>query len=98
MSRNFEDIKISRRYAAYAVFEGFEPGVYTTWEAAEAQVKGYRKNKYKGFPSLEKASRAYNRHLKEKEMLSNPIPKTKKRKSLKRHSNVNDDLPPWDIN
>jgi ribonuclease HI len=96
MPRNFEDIKISLRYAAYAVFEGFEPGVYTTWEAAEAQVKGYRKNKYKGFPSLEKASRAYNRHLKEKEMLSKPMPKTKPR-SLKRKRNVNDDLPPWDI-
>ena len=51
MPRGFDDIKLSRRHAAYVVFEGFEPGVYSTWQETEAQVRGYRNNKYKGFPS-----------------------------------------------
>ena len=69
MPRGFDDIKLSRRHAAYVVFEGVKPGVYTTWEETEAQVKGYRNNKYKGFPSLEKAGRAYHRYLKEKKAM-----------------------------
>ena len=46
MPRGFDDIKISRGHAAYVVFEGFEPGVYTTWEETEDQVKRYSNNKF----------------------------------------------------
>ncbi|MAF70009.1 MAG: hypothetical protein CL591_05310 [Alteromonas sp.] len=97
MPRGFDDIKIFRRYAAYVVFEGFEPGVYATWEEADAQVKGFRKNKHKGFLSIEKARRAYKRYLKEKKAISKPKSKPKKQKPVKRSAVIDDDLPPWDI-
>ncbi|OCF57907.1 hypothetical protein L486_03929 [Kwoniella mangroviensis CBS 10435] len=41
--------------AYYAVASGRNPGVYTTWTEAEAQVKGYAGAKYKKFPSLSQA-------------------------------------------
>lgn len=97
MPRGFDDIKLSRRHAAYVVFEGFEPGVYSEWQETEAQVKGYRNNKYKGFPSLEKARRAYNRYLKEKREMSKPKSKPKEQKTIKWAAVIDDDLPPWDI-
>ncbi len=97
MPRGFDDLKLSRRHAAYVVFEGVKPGVYTTWEETEAQVKGYRNNKYKGFPSLEKAGRAYHRYLKEKKTVSKPKAKPKEQKPIKRSAVIDDDLPPWDI-
>ena len=39
----------------YAVASGKNPGIYTTWPDAEAQVKGYGGAKYKGFPSRAEA-------------------------------------------
>ena len=107
MPRSFDDIKISRRNEAYVVFEGAEPGVYTTWEETEEQVKRYSNNKHKGFPSLEKARRAYKRYLKEKKRSSDSKPKAKlkasKRKlkeveTRKRNIALDNSLPPWDIN
>lgn len=97
MPRGFDDIKISRRHAAYVVFEGFEPGVYATWEEVDAQVKGFHKNKHKGFQSIEKARRAYKRYLKEKRAISKAKSKPKKQKPIKRSAAIDDDLPPWDI-
>lgn len=97
MPRSFDDIKISRRHAAYVVFEGFKPGVYATWEETEEQVKRYSNNKHKGFPSLEKARRAYKRYLKEKRAISKAKSKPKKQKPIKRSAAIDDDLPPWDI-
>lgn len=35
----------------YAVANGRKPGIYTSWPAAEAQVKGYGGARYKGFAS-----------------------------------------------
>lgn len=107
MPRSFDDIKISRRHAAYVVFEGFKPGVYATWEETEEQVKRYSNNKHKGFPSLEKARCAYKRYLKEKKRSSDSKPKVKlkasKRKpkkveTRKRNIALDNSLPPWDIN
>ena len=39
----------------YAVKNGFVPGIYTTWEECEAQVKGYKGARYKSFSNEEDA-------------------------------------------
>jgi ribonuclease HI len=39
----------------YAVREGHSPGVYLTWEACEAQVKGYPNAKFKSFRTKKEA-------------------------------------------
>ena len=43
----------------YVVWEGHTPGIYTEWEAAEAQVKGYPEAAFKAFSSREEAEIAY---------------------------------------
>ena len=35
----------------YAVLHGRQPGVYDSWSAAEAQVRGFRKAKHRSFPT-----------------------------------------------
>lgn len=39
----------------YAVKKGYQPGIYTSWEECEKQVKGYSGAEYKRFYSLEDA-------------------------------------------
>ena len=43
----------------YVVWEGHTPGIYTEWEEAEAQVKGYPEAVFKAFSSREEAEIAY---------------------------------------
>ena len=43
----------------YVVWEGHTPGIYTEWEAAEVQVKGYPEAVFKAFSSREEAEIAY---------------------------------------
>ena len=43
----------------YVVWEGHSPGIYTEWEAAEAQVKGYPEAIFKAFSSREEAEIAF---------------------------------------
>ncbi|MBR4297908.1 MAG: ribonuclease H family protein [Bacteroidaceae bacterium] len=43
----------------YVVWEGHTPGIYTEWEEAEAQVKGYPEAAFKAFSSREEAEIAY---------------------------------------
>lgn len=43
----------------YVVWDGHQPGVYTTWEAAKQQIDGYPQAKYKSFASKEEADKAY---------------------------------------
>ena len=43
----------------YVVWEGHTPGIYTEWEAAEAQVKGYPEAIFKAFSSREEAEIAF---------------------------------------
>lgn len=43
----------------YVVWEGHTPGIYTAWEEAEAQVKGYPEAVFKAFSSREEAEIAY---------------------------------------
>jgi ribonuclease HI len=42
----------------YVVWQGREPGIYDSWEACDAQVKGVGA-KYKGFATLAEAEEAY---------------------------------------
>lgn len=43
----------------YVVWEGHEPGVYTSWDAAKQQIDGYPKAKYKSFGSKAEAEKAF---------------------------------------
>ena len=45
----------------YVVWEGHTPGIYTEWEAAEAQVKGYPEAVFKAFSSREEAEIAFEK-------------------------------------
>ena len=47
-----------RRY--YVVWNGVEPGIYSTWQECEAQTKGVKQALYKSFDSLEQAEQAYS--------------------------------------
>ena len=47
-----------KKAAYYVVWSGKTPGIYDTWEACEAQVKGVMGAKYKGFPTREEAESA----------------------------------------
>lgn len=43
----------------YTVWQGRAPGVYTTWEACEAQIKGIKDAKFKSFGSITEANKAF---------------------------------------
>ena len=48
----------SKKY--YAVARGYKPGIYTSWfgpNGADAQIRGYTRARYKGFPSLAEAEK-----------------------------------------
>jgi ribonuclease HI len=46
----------------YAVAVGREPGLYTTWDACQAQVKGYSNAKFKGFTNTKEAQFFLQQH------------------------------------
>jgi ribonuclease HI len=43
----------------YVVWQGRIPGVYTTWDACQAQISGFSSAKYKSFDTLAQAKQAY---------------------------------------
>lgn len=43
----------------YVIWRGRRPGIYTTWAAAEEQVKGFAGAQYKAFGSREEAETAF---------------------------------------
>lgn len=43
----------------YVVWEGIEPGIYDSWEECEEMIKGYPGARYKSFPDLDSAVKAY---------------------------------------
>lgn len=43
----------------YVVWSGNAPGIYDSWEECKAQVEGFPGAKYRSFPTLEDATRAY---------------------------------------
>ncbi len=61
----------------YVVWKGREPGVYDQWDDCHRQVEGFQGAKYKGFPDLETARRAYTEgpeeHLKPAPKAMTPI-------------------------
>ncbi len=51
-------MKKKKKY--YAVRKGRKPGIYTSWEEAEKQVKGFSNPDYKGFENLQDAKAYMN--------------------------------------
>ena len=47
-----------KRY--YVVWNGVEPGIYSTWQECEAQIKGVKQTLYKSFDTIEEAEKAYS--------------------------------------
>ncbi len=47
-----------KRY--YVVWNGLKPGVYSSWEECQAQIKGVKQALYKSFATLPEAERAYS--------------------------------------
>ncbi len=43
----------------YVVWQGAKPGVYDSWADCQAQIKGYKGAKFKGFASFAEAQAAY---------------------------------------
>lgn len=44
----------------YVVWEGFEPGIYNSWEECKKYITNYPNAKYKSFKSLAEAKEAFN--------------------------------------
>ena len=43
----------------YVVWNGIQPGIYSSWEQCQAQIKGVKQALYKAFDTLAEAERAY---------------------------------------
>jgi ribonuclease HI len=43
----------------YVVWKGYQPGIYPTWDECKKQVEGFSGAKYKSFPSLQEAEKAF---------------------------------------
>lgn len=54
---SFAGVMAKNKY--YVVWEGNQPGVYTSWTECQLQIKGYPNAKYKAFKSKEEAEQAY---------------------------------------
>jgi len=95
MSRRVSNHNVTSKKAAYSVFVGRKPGVSETWKEAEAQVKGYSGNCYKGFPSLLEARRAYRCFLKEAKVVTESESKPQKVRKTKLGVITDFDLGIW---
>lgn len=49
--------KTKKKY--YVVWDGINPGIYTSWEECKRQIHGYAKAKYKSFDSEDEAREAW---------------------------------------
>ena len=47
----------------YVVWDGVNPGIYSSWTECQLQIKGYKAAKYKSFDSLQEAEQAYASHF-----------------------------------
>ncbi len=52
----------------YVVFEGYQPGIYDSWEECAAQVNGYKGASYRSFDSCEEATQAFRKKMDVEEM------------------------------
>ena len=50
---------MSKKKKFYVVWSGLNPGIYPSWDACQAQIKGIKGAVYKSFDSKEEAERAY---------------------------------------
>lgn len=48
------------RQKFYVVWQGVEPGIYTSWEECKTQVSGYENARYKSFSTMEEAKKAFS--------------------------------------
>ena len=51
---------MAKKNKYYVVWQGVEPGIYTSWSDCQLQIKGYPGAKYAGFTSMESAQEAYD--------------------------------------
>ena len=51
---------MAKKNKYYVVWQGHDPGIYSSWSSCQAQIKGYPNAKYKGFPSKEAAEEAFS--------------------------------------
>lgn len=45
----------------YVVWDGWEPGIYKSWDTCKKMIKNYKAAKYKSFKSLDEAKSAYEK-------------------------------------
>ncbi len=50
---------MAKKKKFYVVWSGLNPGIYPSWDACQAQIKGVKGAVYKSFDSKEEAERAY---------------------------------------
>lgn len=50
---------MAKQQKFYVVWEGYTPGIYTSWDACQQQIKGFPKAKYKSFATREQAAEAF---------------------------------------
>jgi ribonuclease HI len=50
---------VAKKKKFYVVWSGLNPGIYPSWDACQAQIKGVKGAVYKSFDSKEEAERAY---------------------------------------
>lgn len=51
---------MAKKKKFYVVWEGNEPGIYSSWTECQLQIKGYPNARYKSFSSLEEAKQAFS--------------------------------------
>ena len=51
---------MSKKIKYYVVWEGYEPGIYTSWEECKKYIANYPNAKYKSFKTLVEAKSAFN--------------------------------------
>jgi ribonuclease HI len=50
---------MAQKQKYYVVWQGHNPGIFTSWAECEKQVKGFAAAQYKSFDSLKEAEKAY---------------------------------------
>lgn len=55
---------MAKKQKYYVVWKGKSPGIYTSWEACQQQIKGVKGAIYKAFPSREAAEEALDKNPK----------------------------------
>lgn len=51
---------MAKKKKYYVVWVGVNPGIYTSWDQCNLQIKGFPNAKYKSFKSLDEAESAFN--------------------------------------